>query len=143
MAGNKVSGDVGEQEIVDLMPCPNCGKKLMLLPASYPLFDVQCTGCSFRAQVKTNNSKPKPEIFGAGWDIIDKVLKSGYMVPPLIANFKWTEKGIGKQEIRFYPFIPKKNLTKRVLSETARRANYAMFNYNNIDKLPYFIVYEK
>lgn len=143
MAGNKISGDLGEQEVVDLVQCPNCGKKLMLLPTSYPLFDVQCTGCSFRAQVKTNNAKPKSEIFGAGWDIIDKVLKSGYMVPPLIANFKWAENGNNKQEIRFYPFIPKKNLTKRVLSETARRANYAMFNYNGIDKLPYFIVYEK
>ena len=115
----------------------------MILPPSYPLFDVQCTGCSFRAQVKTNISKPKTEIFGAGWDIIDKVLKSGYMVPPLFANYKWTEAGINKQEIRFYPFIPKKNLRKRVLSETARRANYAMFNYVGLDSLPLFIVYYK
>lgn len=143
MAGNKISGDLGEQEVVELVPCPNCNKKLMILPPSYPLFDVQCTGCSFRAQVKTNISKPKTEIFGAGWDIIDKVLKSGYMVPPLFANYKWTEAGINKQEIRFYPFIPKKNLRKRVLSETARRANYAMFNYVGLDSLPLFIVYYK
>ena len=53
MAGNKIAGDFGEQEIVDKMPCPNCGKTLMLLPKNYPLFDLQCTGCSFRAQVKT------------------------------------------------------------------------------------------
>jgi len=143
MAGNKISGDLGEQEVVDLVPCPNCNKKLMTLPVSYPLFDVQCTGCSFRAQIKTNLSKPKPVIFGAGWEIMDKVLKSGYMVPALIANFKWQENGVEKQEIRFYPFIPKSNLSKRILSPTARRANYAMFNYTGIDKLPYFIVYEK
>jgi len=108
MAGNKISGDLGEQEVVELVPCPNCNKKLMILPPSYPLLDVQCTGCSFRAQVKTNMKKPCPIIFGAGWDIIDKVLKSGYMVPPLFTNFKWTEAGTAKQEIRFYPFIPKK-----------------------------------
>jgi len=58
-----------------LVPCPNCAKKLMSLPKNFPLYDIQCTGCSFRAQVKTNNSKPKNEIFGAGWDIMSKVLK--------------------------------------------------------------------
>lgn len=141
MAGNKIAGDKGEQEVVDLVPCPNCGKKLMLLPTNYPLCDVQCTGCNFRAQIKTNNSKPKAEIFGAGWDITEKVLKSGYLMPPLITNYKWTEKGVEKQEIRLYPFIPKGNLKKRTLSDTARRANYKMFNYVGLDMLPYFVLY--
>lgn len=115
----------------------------MVLPPNYPLYDVQCTGCLFRAQVKTNNCKPKGEIFGAGWDIIAKVLKAGIMVPPLIANFKWETKGKSYQEIRFYPFVPKINLKKRVLSAEARRSNYAMFNYTGIDKLPYFTVYNR
>lgn len=140
---NKISGDEGEQEIVDLVPCPNCNKKLMLLPKNYPLYDLQCTGCSFRVQVKTNKSKPKSEIFGAGWEIMDKVLKSGFMMPPLIANFKWSEKEVEKQRIIFYPFIPKANLKKRQLSPTARRANYKMFNYVGLDKLPHFILFEK
>ena len=143
MAGNQKAGDVGEQEVVDLVPCPNCNKSLMLLPKNYPLYDLQCTGCSFRAQVKTNNSKPKHRIFGAGWEIMDKVTKSGYMIPPLIANFKWVEKGENKQEILFYPFIPKQNLKKRQLSETARRANYKMFNYEKLNELPFFILYLK
>lgn len=139
----KESGDLGELEVINLVPCPNCKKKLMVLPPNYPLYDVQCVGCSFRAQVKTNNGKPKPIIFGAGWDIIEKVLKSGYMVPALIANFKWREKAEERQEIRFYPFIPKINLKMRTLSSTAKRANYRMFNYIGIDKLPYFILYKK
>ena len=143
MSKNKISGDIGEQEIVDLIPCPNCKKKLMLLPKNYPLYDLQCTGCSFRVQVKTNNSKPKAEIFGAGWEIIDKVLKSGFMMPPLITNFKWNERGIEHQKIIFYPFIPRSHLKKRQLSPTARRANYKMFNYIGLDKLPSFILYEK
>lgn len=143
MSKSKISGDMGEQEIVDLIACPNCKKKLMLLPKNYPLFDVQCEGCSFRAQVKTNNTKPKPIIFGAGWDIMEKVLKSGYMVPPLITNFKWSDKDGNHQEIRFYPFIPKTHLKMHQLSEDARRANYKMFNYIGIDKLPYFELFKK
>lgn len=143
MSKSKKSGDLGEKEIVKLIACPNCKKELMLLPKNYPLYDLQCTGCSFRVQVKTNNSKPKPEIFGAGWEIMDKVLKSGFMVPPLMANFKWTEKGTKHQKIIFYPFIPKAHLKKRQLSPTAKRANYKMFNYVNLDKLPNFVLYEK
>jgi hypothetical protein len=142
MAGlNKQFGDAGEKEVVELIPCPNCGKELMVLPPNYLLFDVQCSGCSFRAQVKTNQSKPKATIFGAGWEIMDKVLKSGFITPPLITNFKWEEKGIKRQEIRFYPFVPKKNLKKYQLSETARRANYWMFRYDGLDKLPYFTLH--
>ncbi|MDD3160181.1 MAG: DpnI domain-containing protein [Candidatus ainarchaeum sp.] len=140
---NQSSGESGEKEIIGLVPCPNCGKSLMQLPKNYPLYDLQCTGCSFRAQVKTNNSKPKNEIFGAGWDIIEKVLKSGFMIPPLIANFKWAEKGIEKQKIIFYPFIPKNHLKKRILPSTARRANYKMFNYVGLDELANFVLFEK
>ena len=143
MPNNKKVGDDGEQEVVDLVLCPNCDKKLMMLPPNYPLVDLQCTGCVFRAQVKTNKCKPKAEIFGAGWDIVEKTLKSGYIMPPLIANFKWMEKGQERHEIRFYPFIPKKNLKKRQLPETARRANYKMFNYTQLDKVPFFVLYKK
>ena len=144
MAGNKASGDYGEQEVIDLVPCPNCHKKLMLLPTAFPMVDVQCTACNFRAQVKTNNSRPKAEVFGAGWDITEKVLKSGYLMPPLITNFKWVELGEIRQEIRFYPFIPKMNLRKRTLSENHKtRPGYKMFNYIGLDSLPHFILYHK
>ncbi len=143
MSKSKSEGLKGEIEVLELVSCPNCGKKLMRLPESYPLFDVQCTGCSFRAQVKTNNSKPKNEIFGAGWEIMDKVTKSGFIIPPIIANFKWKENGNDKQTILFYPFVPKTHLKKRQLSPQARRANYKMFNYIEMNKLPRFVLYEK
>ena len=68
MGKTQASGDQGEREVVDLVPCPNCAKPLMQLPKNYPLYDLQCTGCSFRAQVKTVISRPKDEILGAGWD---------------------------------------------------------------------------
>lgn len=137
---NKEYEDAGEREVVEHVRCPNCGKELMLLPPNYPMNDVQCSGCVFRAQIKTIHSKPKAVIFGAGWDITEKTLKSGYMMPPLIANFKWEDKTGEHQEIRFYPFVPKKNLQNYQLSPTARRANYRMFRYVGLDKLPYFIL---
>lgn len=143
MGINKKYGNDGEKEVIRLVFCPNCNKRLMALPPNYPLYDVQCTGCSFRAQVKTSNSKPKGIVFGAGWQIMDKVLKSGFITPSLIANFKWVERGRRKQEIRFYPFIPKRNLRKYRLSKKARRANYWMFTYIGLNQLPYFVIYSK
>ena len=142
MTKNKQSWKTDEKEVVRLVNCPNCKKKLMLLPPNYPLYDVQCTGCSFRAQIKTVNAKPRGILFGAGWEIMNKVLKSGYMVPSLLLNFKWKEKGEDKQKIRFYPFIPRVNLHKYKLSPKARRANYKMFLYKNMDKIPYFVLYK-
>jgi DNA-directed RNA polymerase subunit RPC12/RpoP len=141
--GNKQAGDKGELEVIKLIPCPNCGKKLMKLPTGYPLYDVQCTGCSFRAQVKTNKHAFSSTIRGAGWEIMNKVLKSGFITPPLIANFKWSDKTKKHQEIRFYPFVPKKNLKKYQLSKKARRANYWMFNYIGLNDLPFFLKYRK
>lgn len=110
----------------------------MLLPPSFPLCDIKCTACQFRAQIKSNNSKRKVTIYGSGWDIVEKTFKAGYLLPPLILNFKWMENGIFYQEILFYPFVPKRHLKKRVLSKTA---NYKMFNYVNMDKLPFIILY--
>lgn len=137
MASHKVTGDVGEKEVVELVSCPNCKSKLMLLPPSFPMYDVQCTRCLFRAQVKTTSSKPRGVVRGAGWDIYEKVLKAGNLSPPLIVNYHWSDKAGEHHEIRFYPFIAKENVQKYTLSETARRANYRMFNYINLDSLPY------
>jgi hypothetical protein len=65
----------------------------MALPLNYLLYDVQCIAYSFRAQVKTNKTKPRPTILSAGWEIMDRVLKFGFITPPLIINFKWLENG--------------------------------------------------
>jgi ssDNA-binding Zn-finger/Zn-ribbon topoisomerase 1 len=140
---NQKAGDQGEKEIVEKVPCPNCGRKLRMLPKNNPLYDVQCVTCVFRAQVKTNNHKPKKVIFGAGWQIVDKVLKSGYQIPPLLVNFKWTEKGKKKQAIYFYPFIQRENLKKHLANIKSRNRKYWMFNYVGLDKLPKFEVYKK
>lgn len=143
MPNNKIAGDQGEKEVVKRVACPNCGKKLMALPQGYPMFDVQCTACVFRAQVKTSATKPKDVVFGAGWDILSKALKAGQVVPPLIVNFKWKERRLNRQAICFYPFIPKENLKNYRLAPTAKQAGYAMFNYVGLTDLPHFVLYPK
>lgn len=143
MPNNKRTGDMGEREVVELVKCPSCGRKLVLLPTGFPLFDVQCSRCLFRAQVKTNKTKPKDVIFGAGYDIYNKALKAGFLAPPLIVNFKWEDKKGEHREIRFYPFIPKRNIRKYKLSHTAKRANYMMFRYEMLGTTPYFTLLEE
>ena len=134
------TGDAGEKEIIKAAPCPNCGKRLTALPQNYPLYDVQCEGCSFRAQVKTSNSKSKSIVRGAGWDIIHKVMKAGFMSPPLIVNFKPPS---GESEILFFPFVPRSCLVSYRLSKHHRQANYPMFDYRGLDKLPHFRLEKK
>ena len=141
MSKNQDTGKMGEEEVIKLVKCPNCKKSLMLLPPNYPLYDAQCTGCAFRAQIKTISSSPTGSFRGAGWEIIDKVSKSGFLMPTLFVNFKWKKNNSHHREIRFYPFIPKENIQKYQLSPTARRANYKMFRYVGMTKLPYFVVY--
>jgi len=143
VSSNSAAGVNGEKEVVRLVPCPNCGKRLTRLPPNYPLYDVQCTGCAFRAQVKSVNCPPQDEVFGAGWDILDKVLKSGFMIPPLIVNYRWRRSSRANREIRFYPFIPKQNIRMRQLPPTARRANYKMFNYVGLRALPHHVLYHE
>ncbi len=138
MTNNKLKGDEGEKEVREKVKCPNCGNRLVSLPSGFPMFDVQCSRCMFRAQIKTVNSSPRNSIFGAGWDIYEKVLKAGYLSPPLILNFKWKTKDGLCQEIRFYPFIARNNVEKYRLSSKAKRANYRMFKYVRLDQAKYY-----
>lgn len=115
----------------------------MRLPPNYPLYDVQCIGCSFRAQVKFNSSTPMNEIFGATWEIMNKVLKAGFIAPPLFVVFQPKNE---KPEIRFYPFIPKGNMKWRKVKIKKTERKLKMFNYvgmNDMNLVPYFIVYPK
>jgi hypothetical protein len=138
-------GDDGEKEIAKHVPCPNCGKKLETLPKNYPLYDVQCNGCYFRAQVKTSGSSAKSTVRGAGWGIINKVMKAGFLAPPLIVYFRGTKlKGKKnhktKSQILFFPFVTKKTMVNHTLNRPDR---YKMFNYDGLLNLPHFELVKK
>ena len=132
MVTKKESGDLGEVEVC----------KLTLLPPMYPLVDLQCTRCVFRVQVKSTSAKPGKEIFGAGWEMYDKVFKAGYLPPPLMINYKWREKDKTRQQIHFFPFMPQANAKKVLTPNHKTRAGYKMFNYVGLDTLPHFVFYD-
>ena len=129
MKSNVSRGTDGERDVISKVPCPNCGKRLIALPKGFPLFDVQCTRCVFRAQVKTNHSKPKDEIFGAGRVVLNHALRSGQLIPPLIANFHWKEGRKKRQVVILYPFLTQKNIRKRTRGAAGARPGYKEFNY--------------
>jgi len=137
------SGTKGEKDVVAAVGCPNCRSKLMLLPPGFPLFDVQCTRCMFRAQVKTVRAAPlKDQIFGAGWDVLEKTLKTGQLIPPLLLNFHWRDAaGDNRQEVYFYPFLTKDNVRKRQRSLTGLRPGYKEFNYVGLLDVPQIRLY--
>ncbi len=137
MGKNHITGSEGEKEVIEKVKCPNCKGALMLFPTSQPLFDVFCKHCSFKAQVKTSTSKPNGKILGATADVMNYYMKAGQVIPPLIVNYKWS----GGQEIRFYPFIPRENLKFRRLPPAAIRANLKMFDYINLNSLPYLVLH--
>jgi hypothetical protein len=134
------SGKAGELAVVDVVACPNCRSRLMQLPPGFPLFDVQCTRCMFRAQVKTVRSgPPKDQIFGAGWDVLEKTLKTGQLIPPLLLNFQWADGATRtrRQEVYFFPFLTKDNVRRRQRSEGGQRPGYREFNYVGLLTLPH------
>lgn len=139
----KQYGNDGEKEVASLVPCPNCGKELMTLPESYPMVDLQCSACNFRVQVKSSSTNPykSTKVYGAGWDILEKVLKAGYLVPPVMVNYKWPKENPQQHEIRFYPFLMVKNLKPRVAYINHGKRVYNMFDYD-FKELPYFTLYK-
>jgi hypothetical protein len=123
--------------------CPNCKAKLFRLPPSFPMYDVQCSKCVFRAQVKSALCKPKSQIFGGGWSMMEKNTRTGQFVPPLIVNFRWRRpSGSAGQVVVFFPFLTKDNLKPRVRSESGSHPGYKEFNYVNLldDQVPKIVL---
>jgi hypothetical protein len=140
----KQIGDRGEDEIVELIPCPNCTSRLMKLPQSYPLYDLLCSSCTFRVQVKTSSSNPTNTfvIRSGGWKILEHWLKAGQPMPQLIVNFHWVDKKTQeeKREVRFYPFIWRKNVKPRIANIKSQNRKHEMYDFN-LRGLVYYILY--
>ncbi len=140
---NRERGTLGEKDVIRKVRCPNCGKKLRLLPVGFPLFDVQCVACVFRAQVKTNNGSPRNEIFGSGYTVLRHSMAIGQLIPPLIANFVWSEGRSARQLIVFYPMITKRNIRTRKRGAGGSHPGYEEFNYIGMKDAPSQVLYER
>lgn len=123
------SGQTGERDVVRLVRCPNCDSKLMRLPPQFPIYDIQCTRCLFRAQVKSVAGKPRDELFGGGYAIRERYKRTGGLPAPLIANFHWKERGVMRREVYFFPFLTDANIRRRRRSAESAHPGYREFNY--------------
>ncbi len=48
----------------------------------------------------------------ASLEILDKFLKSRFLIPPLFVNLKWPKGRPGNQKILFYSFVPRASIKK-------------------------------
>ena len=134
-----IIGTAGERWVKRNVRCPSCHSKLILLPPGFPLVDVLCTSCLFRAQVKTNGCKPRDQIFGAGWEILDRSLKAGQLIPPLLVNYEWLDKGKKHHEVHFFPFLTRDNIQRHQRS----RRDYKQFNWVGLNEAPKLVLYSR
>jgi hypothetical protein len=134
-------GDEAERYVVERVPCPSCGCGLRQLPPGYPLFDVQCSRCLFRAQVKRVQEKPRSRLRGGSWNVVSTYLRTGQLLPPMFVCFEWPRSRAEPGSVYFFPLVPAKNVGKRVLSERHKTdAGRAMAEYRDMLSLPYKIV---
>ena len=134
-------GEAAEQLIADRVPCPSCGSALQQLARGYPLFDIQCSKCLFRAQVKRVHEPPRSRLRGGSWNVVNTYLRTGQLLPPMFVCFGWPRLLAEPSAIYFFPIVPAKNVTKRVLSETHKTdAGRAMVEYRDMLSLPHQVI---
>lgn len=145
VADRRANGAQGEIDVIKRVLCPNCESRLVQLPPSFPIFDVQCSRCLFRAQVKSAKTAPKGEVFGGGWDIIAHHKRAGGLAPPLIASFSWSSKGHPQRAIFFFPFLRPHNMRSRVRSLGGAHPGYREFNYVGLfdQEVPRVLLYSQ
>jgi len=135
------SGVEAEQFVVANVPCPSCGSQLRALPTGYPLYDVECSRCLLRAQVKRVLAKPRDRIRGATWDVMSHHFKTGHPIPPMFACFGWPSSAEEPDTVWFFPLIPIAHVEKRVLSERHSTPGRKMTEYVRMRSVPHFVVF--
>lgn len=135
------AGTEAEVFVVEHVPCPSCGHRLRSLHPGFPLHDVECSRCLFRAQVKRILAPPRDRIRGASWDVLNHHLRTGQLVPPIFACFGWKRVAPAPGVIYFFPFIPASHVKRRVLSEKHATPGRKMTEYERMLELPRFVVW--
>jgi hypothetical protein len=143
VATNAAGGAEAERFVVERIVCPSCQRALRTLPPGYPLYDVKCTHCLLRAQVKRVLASPRDRIRGASWDVISHHVKTGHPIPPLFACFGWRRDESEPGEVWFFPFIPVRNIQMRTLSERHQTPGRRMTEYVEMRTLPHMVVFER
>lgn len=140
---NAARGEEAERFVVSHVPCPSCAHELRALPRGYPLYDIDCTRCLFRAQVKRVLARPRSRIRGASWEVMQHHLKTGHLIPPIFACFGWRSDAVAPESIYFFPFIPATHLKVRVLSANHKTPGRRMTEYERMLELPHMVVWPR
>jgi hypothetical protein len=123
--------------------CPYCGKTLACLPTATPVYDVACTRCEFRAQVKSVETPPRPRIRGASARPLAGLRLAGKLSPPIIVVWGWNGVERTAQSITLFPLVPWANIRERVLPlKHKTEAGRLMVDYHNLASLPQISLYE-
>jgi hypothetical protein len=134
-------GTEAEAFVASHVACPSCGNALRPLAPGYPMYDVECTRCLLRAQVKRIAMAPRDRIRGASWDVLRHHVRTGHLLPPMFACFGWPSSAEEPQTVWFFPLIPVTNLRKRVLSERHQTPGRKMAEYVDMRAVPHFVVF--
>lgn len=139
--GSTTLGEEAERFVVEHVVCPSCGSPLRQLPPGYPLFDVQCAACLFRAQVKRVQEQPRSRLRGGSWSVGNTYLRTGQLLPPMYVCFGWPRSQPEPTAVYFFPLVPARNVAKRVLSPRHKTdAGRAMAEYRDMLSLPHQVV---
>jgi hypothetical protein len=138
----QATGDAGEEFVASSVPCPYCDRKLELLPKNYPLFDVQCSSCLFRAQVKTSKTPISGTIPGGGLKMKESARRLGILSPPIISVSNMKANKADERLVQFFPFIPESHTKKKPPLKDPKREHlkYRMFDYVRMNELPRFVL---
>ena len=138
---NAARGTEAENFVVAHVPCPSCAQALRKLPAGYPLYDVDCTRCLFRAQVKRVLEKPRSRVRGASWEVTNHHLRTGNLIPPMFVCFGWKTDAAAPTAIYFFPLVPATHVQPRTLSKRHATPGRRMTEYVRMLDLPYAVVW--
>ncbi len=138
----KEAGEQSEIDVCEKIPCMNCGKQFRRMRQDQNLFDLRCENCQFRVQVKSHEGRPSNRILGSGWNTMKQWHNAGEVFPPVIEYAKWKNNGGQHIEIRFYPFIKPENIKTRIVKFNSPREDYEMYDYINLDQLPFMVLYQ-
>jgi hypothetical protein len=141
MTSRSAEGTEAERFIIDQLSCPSCGSSLRQLPTGYPLYDLECVRCLFRAQVKRVKAGPRDRLRGGSYDLVSHHLKTGHLLPPLFVCFGWATGAVNPSEVWLFPLVPAKNVKLRVLSEKHSTPGRRMAEYVEMRKLPHAVVW--
>lgn len=139
---NTESGERAVEFVIALVKCPYCVKTLVDLPRATPVYDIACTRCEFRAQVKSVETKKRSRIRGASAGPLAGLRLAGKASPPLIVVWGWDGVDRTATEVSLFPLVPWSHIRERVLPDThSTMAGRRMVDYHGLSTLPHFSLY--